>query len=314
MNRRDIQELRVHVGYPAITIIMPCNKDNIKLKFIELVESIDSKEPLLERIKDQFDMMFAALTCPLEKFKIGLFVSKHSARLYVVPFDVPDIALCDKVFALDHISAQLNRLQRYWVVDCDAKELALFEGIAKDLLAVETSHIQCDISDDNFKRLCGLNEYLEQDNLPICLVGTPESLKTCLAQSPFRDRVVVRVTEMNDVWSSMQRYFKEKANLHIAHLESESKVVVSDIDEIIAAARQGHVRTLLVEEGYDLRGCEEGVSRHILHKEECPVGYEAISLVDSIIEFVRSKGGTVVIVPDASLKQYDRMAALVVEL
>lgn len=317
MNRRDIQELRIHVGYPAITLIMPCDKKRIKEKFIELVNDVTSEEPLITSLLGQFDVLYDQLVCPADNATIALFVNKYLARIYFLPFAMKEMAASGHTFKLDMLIAGLNRQHRYWVVDCSGGQVRLLEGTKDFLVDVDQAFIGIDAPDNPVKYVLQLRDYardcLEQDVLPICLLGEPVERKKFILQSPHRDRVVAEVDNPLAIWPAMQSYFEQEQRVLFATLHNGVKGTnyVDRIQDILSAARQGQVSDLLVEQSYHFDACEEKVTRHVLTKKAvCPVGYQKVSLVDQIIESVRSKGGRVIIVPDGLLLEFRRLAAL----
>lgn len=316
MNRRDIQILRIHVGGPAITLVMPCDKQKIQEKFKSLMNGATADDAIVASIFGHFDVLFDHLYCPPEKTTIALFVNKYAAYLYRLPFEMPEIAACDQTFKLDHIVAHMNRLSRYWVFDCSAEKMNLFEGAGNFLLEVDKAHTQIDESGVLFDRKGSINslgDYFEQDHVPICLVGEPQETYSLMMDAPFREQVVAQATIMNDVVPLMHKYFNKRLYESIEQLKQMKPGLqyTTSLQEIVAAARQGQVKTLLFEKGYQLDACEEQVTRQILTEERsCPIGYQKISLIDQIIESVCSKGGELLVAPDGVLIDYGRMVAI----
>lgn len=317
MNRRDIQELRIHVGYPAITIIMPCDKKRIKEKFAEIVNNLDCEVQLVTSLLAQFDVVYDQLMCPSEKATVALFVNKYLARIYFLPFELKEVATTGHTFKLDLIIGALNRLQRYWVIDCTGGQAKLLEGTEDFLTDVEQAYIGIDSPDNPVKYSSHLKDYerhcLEQDVLPICLLGDSKARSLYMVQSPYRERIFAEVDNPVAIWPVMQGYFKQEQNALLKKLQDgvEGTSYVVRIQDILSAARQGEVGELLVEQSYHFDACEEEVTRKVLTgNATCPVGYQKISLVDQIVEAVRSKGGKVIIVPDGSLLEFRRLVAL----
>lgn len=317
MNRCDIQILRIHVGYPAITIIMPCDKEKIKAKFRDVVDKLSSDDAIIASMEAHFEVMLTTLVCPLAQQSIALFINKYGARCYHLPFHMQELAVCDQTFKLDNIVARLNRLPRYWVLDCTAGMMKLYEGVEDFLIEVDKSHVVIDESGTLFVRKnhgSGLGDYFEQDRLPICLIGSADDIYTFTMDSPFRERVVAKVADVQKVWPAMQKYFEKRLRDTLKKLNTMDAGVeyVTELRAILKEARLGLVATLLFEDDYHLDACEENVTRQVTVGDEiCPFGYQKISLIDQIIEAVCAKGGTLIVVPAGALQEYGRMVAIV---
>lgn len=315
MNRRDIQILRIHVGGPAITLVMPCDKEKIQKKFNELIHQATADDAIIASIFGHFEVLYDHLVCPLEKTMVALFVNKYAAYLYRLPFEMPEIAVCAKTFKLDPIVAQLNRLQRYWVFDCSAEKMKLLEGIGDFLMEIDKAHAQIDESGILFDRkghITSLGDYFEQDHIPICLVGEPQEMYSVSMDAPFREQIVAQAATLYDIPSLMNKYFKKRIYELLENIKQMKPELqfITDLPEIIEAARQGQIKTLLFEKSYQLDACEEQVTRQILTEQACPLGYQKISLIDQIIESVCSKGGELLVAPDGSLSEYHKMVAI----
>lgn len=314
MNRRDIQILRIHVGAPAITLVMPCDKQKIQKKIKEMMQEIQSDAAIMASMAGHFEALFDHMYCPPET-TIALFVNKYAAYLYRLPFAMPEIAACDITFKLDSIAAHMNRLRRYWVFDCSSEKMNLYEGSDDFLVEIDKTHTRVDESGLIFNPTGGINslgDYFEQDHIPICLVGEPQETYSLVMDAPFREQVVAQATGMYDVGPLMSKYFNKRLYESIEQLKQMKPDLqyATSLQEIITAARQGQVKTILFEKGYHIDACEERVTRQVITEERsCPYGYQKISLIDQIIESVCSKGGELLVAPDDSLVDYGRMVA-----
>lgn len=319
MNRCDIQILRIHVGYPAVTLVMPCNRELIKAKFMDIINHRSGDDALIASMVVHFDSMLDALTCAAHESSVALFVNHYGARCYHLPFQMPELVACDQTFKLDQIIARLNRLQRYWVLECAEGALRLYEGVEATLIEVHASHVVVDTAGSLFVRRAGasgLGDYFEQDRLPICLVGPADAAHECVMDSPFRERVVRTVQEMSDVWPAMEEYFAQRRADMQGVVGSMSAGVdyVTDLAMIVKEARIGAVARVFFEVDYHLDACEEEVTRQVITDAvQCPVGYQRISLIDQILESVCAKGGVLIPVPSGSLNNYGRLVAMVRE-
>lgn len=314
MNRKDIQELRIHAGYPAITIIMPCETKAAQEALKKILDTL-TEESVSAMIKNRSEELLAHFNCPIPGTKVALFIDKHRARAFMVPAATPDIVACDTTFKLDALLTVMNYTFRYWVIDCTAEVPVLLEGMAdiiNKLSETCTSFTDQECSLAHNKNRCFdtcFTSYLEQDRLPIVIVGSAEQTLRLRLLAPYTDLVAVRVEAQADVWPAIQRW-------HAAEIEKFLKRVatglpgqdyLTDINEILVYARQGDILQLVIEEGYARPGCEHPITRAVLFNQSCPHDYVAISAIEQIVESVRSKGGTILIVPDGSLLDYGRM-------
>ncbi len=333
MNRKDLQELRVHYGYPAITIIMPCDKKRLQETAEKLLATI-KESPLpadaLERISDMFEKIegmegMEGMDCTLNEgkaFKVALFIDKHRARSFLVPSAVADVAICNSFFKLDGITTVLNHTFRYWVIDCKkesnphtSQTARLLEGMGDNLIPLQENCVLFDAEKCEREGGCPatcFTSFMEQDPLPVVLVGcaTQQELTTLFA--PYKTWIAAHVESHEEILPAIDRW-------HAAEIEKTLKKIThpgatdfqTNFHEIVLSARQGFVSLLIVEQGYMRAGCEHPVTRDLILDSQCPTGYVFVSAIDELVEEVRSKGGSVLLVPDGSLKAYGRMVAFV---
>ena len=316
MNRRDIQILRIYTGGPAITIIMPYDKEKIKKTFESLMSLADADDAILASMQGHFETLYEHLIPYKEARTVAIFVNKYAAYLFWLPFDMPEIAVCDTTFKLDDLVAKMNRERRYWIFDCTAEKMALLEGTNDFIMEVDKSCTQIDESGALFDRKGSINslgDYLEQDPLPICLVGLPEDTLAITLDAPFRDHIVAHTPFLEDAPVVMRMYFENLVNRVLEDIKGPKPAVeyVNALRDIITAARQGQVKIVMFEKGYHLHACQEQVTQEVLlDLQECPLGYQKVSLIDQIIESVCSKGGQLFVVPGGTIEEYGRIVAI----
>lgn len=317
MNRKDIQELRVHCGYPAITIIMPCDKGQIELMLQKLLDDVREVEPeVLKTIKDQSKRLIDAFACPMGAFKIALFIDRHRGRSFAVPLDVPDVAVCDTSFRLDAILSLLNRTFCFWVIDTTGRTPRLLEGMGGtlnelDALCITFDKAVCPYTQQESCFDACVNHFLEQDRLPLCIVGKAEKIERLAILAPYAEQIVMRVTSLEEVVPAMERWHAAETERVLNRITTgkHGEDFISEFQKILVAARQGFVQLFVVEQGYMRAGCEHPVTRAVLLNTQCPTGYVSISAIDQLIEAVKSKGGRVLVVADGMLTTYGKMVA-----
>lgn len=313
MNRKDLQELRIHYGYPAITIIMHCDIEQLAQTLIHTIDEAKISQNT-ELTRAQCHTIISTLQCPPgSNYKIALFVDKHQARAFIVPAEVPNIVDCTTMFKLDAVANALNRQRCYWVIDYTAEQPTLLEGM-NDVIAPIYSAQLCELPMTNVTQNCFeqmANRYFEQDHLPICIIG-PESKATEYKHlKTYTHNIVAHVRTNEEIWPAIQRWYAaeiERLLKKIAH-GSDGHEYISGIDAVLLESRQGSIYTLFVEESYMRAGCEHLVTRAIRMGAACEEGYIAISVIDQLIETVHAKGGRIIMAPDGCLKAHERMVA-----
>lgn len=320
MTRKDIRELRVYATYPAITIVLPCDIERIQRVFLDVTKKIDNKE-LVAGITERLKELLTTLTCPLQTYSVAVFVHKHCARIYIIPGQVPQIVACDTFFKLDALVQYLNRMQQYWVVDYTTEEPVLCAGFDDACIDVVASVVQvtspADPFHENFEKSFDqmLSKYLDESPLPLCVVGDAETTYHFTAHSEYGESCVARTANRQEVWQVMQRWFSQQTKEVLEQVAQGKEGIQyhTAFADLHKAAHQGLIRTLLVEKSYSEQGCQHTVTNHIKLMTACEERYDAVSAIDRVIETVRSHGGTVLLVPDESLAQYQHMVGLLID-
>lgn len=340
MNRLDIQELCVHMSYPAITIISSCTKEGIQEKFDHLISLVSKKNPEIKHIQLHMHELLEQLVCPLDKTKIALFANKHIVRAYALPCNVADVESIDHYFILDPIATCINRKERYFVLECDPENLAFYEGHDETLIQViytKTGYqwkmaqpigtLQKRICKALSEKACieevtiefyqsldaHLAEYVERDPQPLVIVGDEEHIQQFKKYSKHAPIVCAFVQDFTHVFKRVNGCYKQLYTQAIEKLNSASADVLIDKtanhQAITQAARQGAVEVLLVERSFHENGCEDIVSGELEKKDACSTTEINIDLIDALIESVKSKGGAVLLLPENSLANYNHVVA-----
>jgi hypothetical protein len=318
MTRREIQELRIHYGYPAITLIMTCDRQQVADTLMRLLHEADHSDDI-ESVKNQCLRAVDSLTCPLKTHKIALFVDKHGFYSFVVPADIPDTAICNRMFKLDALTASLTHQKRYWVIDCTQTEPMLSVGMGEIITPLNVLG-RCLFISSPEKNPTGTQptcfetqatRYFEQERLPICLIGPATCIDRFPKLSIFAQDIAARVQHMDEVWPAIQRWYAAETERVIKKISTGTagRDYLTDFHAILFEARQGHIAQLVVEAFYKRPGCEHPVTRAVVLGTECPSGFTAISAIDQLIETVRAKGGTVSVIPPGTFIPPTHLAA-----
>lgn len=341
MNRVDIQELRVPVSYPAITIIDQCNIERLREHCRACLQQAKD-HPLAGHLERELEAIIEQIACPLKEYMIGIFINKHAARVYIIPYALPPMVHVSSTFVVASVVRALNRAQRAWVLDFNPDYPQLYEAHGALLLPVERSRAQFAQARESFDPVseipatCGIGEvpgaacryptvdelikhldmyvsrYVEQDPVPLVVVAQPEQEAIFKEVSRLATSVVAYVHTLDDAWAAVMRWYVEAiehAFMELAH-HADGKRVVSTLHDIEHAAREGRIEKLLVEHDYHRPGCEHGVTRALSPSQgSCPIDATAVDVIDELLEMVYSKGGQVLIVPNNTLDAYGRMVA-----
>jgi hypothetical protein len=170
-----------------------------------------------------------------------------------------------------------------------------------------------------------LGKYLTQEGLRVVLVGVDKKISHFLKFSKNEDKVIGTVNGNYDyappqtiaelVWPVVQNKMQEEKENLLSELQESvgRNLYVGGIVSVWKAAFEGRVRTLLMEENYQVRGLilDEGYSLAL----EVPDNYNgpgriAEDAVDDLIELVISKAGNVVFVENGKLGDHQQLAAI----
>jgi hypothetical protein len=169
-----------------------------------------------------------------------------------------------------------------------------------------------------------LGKYLTEEGLRVVLVGVERTLGHYKKFSKYTDKIVGEVHGNYDfapsqdiaalAWPVVQQKLEEEKQALMTELEEIARdFYVSGIVAVWRAAFEGRVRTLLVEENYQIRALtqDEGYSL-ILDIPENNNGSDKVmeDAVDDLIELVMSRAGQIVFVNDGELEKHQRVAAI----
>lgn len=339
MNRIDLQELRIRVGYPSVTIITRCDQEELKRAFDLIMSEIPAEHA--HATWQQCSDALKTLSCPFDNSVVALFLTDKTATSYVLPCDVGSVIHVGQTFRLQEVSHCLNRQQRYWVVRYNMRTPMLYEGFGSHIVPVHSTRIAL-VGEQIFARkrpfaLCNgegdsncvfqtpqevctaidesLSYYVEQDRLPLIVVANEEELSYLKQYSPYYHSAAAVVPSIADVWPAVQRHAImqiEDTFAQIAEYHTTPRVVTG-ITNVLAAARQGLVQRVLVNAEYRVPGCTDMVTRMTCAHCVCSSAQEPIDLVDEALEAVASKGGQILLAPQSAMQHYENIVALVVE-
>ncbi|MDO1447606.1 hypothetical protein Q0590_15155 [Rhodocytophaga aerolata] len=169
-----------------------------------------------------------------------------------------------------------------------------------------------------------LGKYLTEEGLRVVLVGVDRTLSHYKKFSKYTDKILGEVHGNYDfapapaiadlAWPVVQQKLQEEKNTLLNELENIGRnFYVGGIASVWRAAYEGRIRTLLVEENYQIRALaqDEGYSL-LLDIPENSNGSDKVmeDAVDDLIELVMSRAGQIVFVNDGELEKHQRVAAI----
>lgn len=352
ITRHDLKELQALTKVPALSILLPTHRTSPDNKQDPIVvknlvsEATDrlSKEfsdrdlgPLLVNL----DGLVSDINYTHTLNGLALFVSHEFARLFYLPFTVPQRVVIDQSFATRDLVYGLHRAQRYWVFLLSQNATRLLTGTGETLEEVTDGTFPMEMSgpgataalpdsadsayvDDRHRRFFqqvdrAFAAYAEDDTLPLILGGVIRQISFFKEVSEYRSQVVGTVTGNFDkatvaelvpeVWPIVEG---ERDRQRADALEALDKAmgegkVVSAIEAVWRLANEGRGKLLLVEKGYHVPAVVDG--KGYLQVVEAKGGTDVIDdAVDEIIEVVLAKGGEVMLMEDDALPDHRHIA------
>lgn len=167
-----------------------------------------------------------------------------------------------------------------------------------------------------------LDRFISIENLPLALVGNKQNCVIFRNVSKIKNILCVihgdyETASSNDIsrgaWPSVKDYLEKVREKKIGEFQEAIGRMhhAFGIDTVWRVAKEGKVNELLVEEGFSVPGIvnpENDKDVIIYEKSDSP----SISddLINSLIEMVEEKGGKVIFCKPDTLKEYDRVAAI----
>ncbi len=277
---------------------------------------------------------------------LAIFVNRDFSRTYRLPFKLKERVVVDDQFHTRDLVFAMNRSPRYWVLVLSEKPTRLYEAVRDDLeevtdglfpmkytgpgadeplpggFGIEPS-IKLDRYHEAFFREVDreFDRVTKSDPAPLVLVGVDYYLSTFNKVATKND-LIAEVRGNYDrlnahdlgrlVWRYAEPGFQARSEQALRDLEAAvgARRYASTIGEVWRYAHEGRVATVLVEENFHApaRLSEDGMNIVVSDKpEDLNVMDDA---TDFVVEETLLKGGRVVFVPDGTLAQHGRVAAI----
>lgn len=352
ITRSDLNQLQSLIKIPALSILLPTHRtspdnkqDPIRIKNLvdeakkRLTTEFSSRE--LEALFKRLDLLASEINYRYTLDGLALYVSHDFAKLYYLPFTVPERVVIDQTFATRDLVYGLHRMQRYWVLLLSQASTRLIAGTGETLEEVQDANFPMQMSgpgataplpyhaDSSYldemhrqffrqvDRTFGL--YTQDDSLPLIVGGVDRQVSFFQEVSEQSQSIVgalsgnfdrATLSELApDVWSIVQSVRKAHQANALEALDSamNTRSVVSTIEEAWRLANQGRGKLLLVEKNYHVPA--------ILTKDG---GLELVDqvggtdimddAVDEVIEAVLAKGGNIALMDDGTLANHQQIA------
>lgn len=353
MNYVDIKELGIHSKGPAVTIYLSCEFEK---RSVEKLNHLFGKA--MAQLKEQFpqeapdvklDVHFIQSQIDFsQKYlkSVAIFVNKHIARVYGLPFALPDTISLDATFLLAPLIYALNRHDRFWLLLLH-KTPHLFCGYEDALVEVVHKHrtregekaydIQdaageiCTIPVDQWGARCRyktseefiaaldgyLEHFIDDERLPLLVTGAPDQVDLFKQHSRYapeahvlKQSALLLPELLKQALPVVHKLYAEhrKADLKAVKDACKAKMCAQGAEAVFKAAHQDRIKVLVVERTLKVPGCEDQ-ARADAHKATHCGSLKPIDLVDEIIRVCRSKGVEVSLFEHGELEEFDGIAA-----
>jgi hypothetical protein len=301
--------------------------------------SVRELEPLFNRL----DPLVSEINYPHTLDGLALFVSPDFAKCYYLPFPVPTRVIIDQTFATRDLVYGMHRTLRYWVLLLSQASTRLLMGTGETLEEVDDQTFAMQMTgpgattalpynsdssymDDRHRRFfqqvdSAFGTYASDEDLPLIVGGVDRQISFFKEVSQYQGAIVgtlpgnldrATIHELTPpVWELMQSVREQQQTEAMQELCDAvgARKVVPTIEEVWQLAQEGRGKRLLVEKNYHVPAVvtDNGGLKIVDQIGGTDVMDDA---VDEIIEKVLAKGGTVVLVEDGSLSDYQRIALI----
>ncbi len=271
---------------------------------------------------------------------LGLFISKDFAEKVDLPFRVRERVIIDKAFATRDIIKSVNRGTRYYLLAITAQKARLMSCFRDDAVEIsdgfpvenDMEFAQFNLSDLSREKKKKLKEFynnvdkrvleiIKKDPEKLVLAGVEKNLSLYREVADNKDIILTQLSGNFDnasvhdlgkkAWPKVKEKMQEVRN---EALEDLNKAVsngkyASGLSQVWNFTSQGRTGLLLIEEDYHQPAkLENQNTLTFLHK---PQGNGTMDdAVDEVAELAINKGGRVLFVENGSLKEHEKIAAI----
>lgn len=330
---------------PTTRITVDASKEKILLKNLlnELEEKLKYKvskkeaEILMQKVND--------VTSNIDFFNLkeglGIFVNERKSFLIHFPFTVPAMTVVDDTFETKFLIKQYNHSIEYYLLNLNEKDTALYSGYNEILEpvksedfpfqmadVVETTYEQGDWHYDSammerykqyIRETSKRMKKIIENNSPVIVAGV-NKLISLFDELGDCKSLIGKIEGSYDA-RNLSELGKRADKIVKDYLSKLREKILNDFKESFGSkkasfglldiwnlANQGRVETLLVEENYHQPAKFEGNQPIFVNETNDSLLIE--DLVDETIELVFTQKGKVYIYEDGTLKDYQRIGAI----
>lgn len=276
---------------------------------------------------------------------LAIYANGNMHRVYKLPFPPDERVVIDKTFHTRHLVHTMNRSERYWLLVLSKRPTRLFQGSLKCLSEHTEDPFPMQYSEETGKPLMSrgrgirkskirdeyhlqffrdirdsFEEIHGKDPLPLFIFGTEKfaSVYATISNVPVAGTMNGNFDKASEdelgrkAWLLVRKHLEEKREeTREKMLAAEDKGrLISTMEEIWTASREGRGEILLVEEGFHFPAVADGSGGGISPADDPDRPGVIDDAVDEVIEAVIESGGSTVFFPDGALGK-DRRIALI---
>ena len=278
---------------------------------------------------------------------LAVYASEGFGRAFTLPFSVEERVVIGDTFVTRDLVYALNRARRYWVLVLSEKPTRLFEGTGETVTEMtgegfpltnegpggataipggfgRNPSAHRDERHRQFFRAVddALAPYVTDDPGPLFVAGVDRYLSFFDELSRHR-ALIAGIAPGNYDTAAPHEIATLAQPLMDAYLERHAEDALADLaiavggrrsastlGEVWRFASEGRVKTLLAEEDYHEAATVDDSGRHLSPAGDAAAAGHVADAVDDTVEAVLSMGGDVVFVPNGSLGEHGRIAAI----
>lgn len=276
---------------------------------------------------------------------LAIFANNRMHRVYELPFAPDERVVVDETFHTRHLVHTMNRSDRYWLLVLSKRPTRLFQGHLKSLAEFTEEPFPMEYSEEAGKPLVprgrgirkskirdeyhlqffrdirdSFEEIHGKDPLPLFIFGIEKfaSVYATISNVPVAGTMNGNFDKASEdelgrkAWLLVRKHLEEKrVETREKMLAAEDKGrLISTMEEIWTASREGRGEILLVEEGFHYPAVADRSGGGISPADDPDRPGVIDDAVDEVIEAVIESGGSTVFFPDGALGK-DRRIALI---
>jgi hypothetical protein len=336
VNRTLLAELQRHRSYPSITLLFNTTpKTPLSPAELSTANGLadEADRRLQGEIDDELRASLREMIAELIRTNatdnqgqaLAVCVSPNHRAAVQLGRHVDERVIIDETFATRDLVADLNRTALYRVVTISDRTTRLFIGDRQRLLETRTDPwpLARQPGQTPSSWTAAVVHAIRQEHatfpLPTVVAGVDRSLRQVLRALDFptigaiggnHDRTSW-VDLHHHLWPLVTDWLRDDHARALQQLDEarSRRCYAGGMHEIWALANQGRIEMLVVEDTYAPAARVNG--HHLEPTDDVEAPGVVDDIVDEAIEIVMSHGGTAVIVADGTLKDHERIAAIV---